>query len=133
MQFFIWPKIIDCPSETFLIQFFLFIFNIDLRFTAVQLQRIQYLDKSAQVFSRFLYFCAFHFIVSSLENFVENRDSICCSIWFNDRSLKFASTSTMSFWCLHCWLFADFTHYSTLPIVDFEQINNGWIIPAVEP
>ena len=45
-----------------------------------------------------------------------------------DRSLKFASTSTMSFWCLHCWLFADFTHYSAPPIVDFEQINNGWII-----
>ena len=31
--------------------------------------------------------------------------------------------STMLLWCLHCWLWACFTAFSSVSFVDFEQVN----------
>ena len=32
----------------------------------------------------------------------------------------------MSFWCLYCWLWTYLTSFSSVFIVDFEQVNVSW-------
>ena len=36
-------------------------------------------------------------------------------------------TSLESFWCVHYQLWIYFTPFSTVPIVDFEQVNAGYV------
>ena len=36
-------------------------------------------------------------------------------------------TSLASFWCLYCYLWTYFTPSSSVIIVNFEQVNTGWV------
>ena len=37
-------------------------------------------------------------------------------------------SSMRSFWCLYCWLWTYFTHFSSLSLVNFEEVNFCWNI-----
>ena len=38
-------------------------------------------------------------------------------------------TPVTSFWCLYCELRTYFTHFSSVSIVNFEQVNGDWDSP----
>ena len=40
---------------------------------------------------------------------------------------SFQLTSLTSFWCLYCYLRTDSTYCSGVSIIDFEQVNVGWV------
>ena len=37
------------------------------------------------------------------------------------------TTPMKSFWCLYCYLWRYFTPCSSVSIVDFEHVNDGWV------
>ena len=37
------------------------------------------------------------------------------------------TTPMKSFWCLYCYLWRYFTPGSSVSIVDFEHVNDGWV------
>ena len=45
-------------------------------------------------------------------------------VQINHKDIK--TTSMTSFWCLYCWLLTYFTPFSSVSIVDFEQVNVSW-------
>ena len=41
------------------------------------------------------------------------------------------TTSKTSLWCFYCYLWTYFTAFSSITIVDFEEVNVSWdIVPA---
>ena len=38
------------------------------------------------------------------------------------------TTSLMSFWCFYYWLGTYFTPFSSVSIIDFEQVNVSWVL-----
>ena len=40
---------------------------------------------------------------------------------------KHSRTTSISFWCLYCYLWTNFTYCSGISIVGFEQADAGWI------
>ena len=52
------------------------------------------------------------------------------NVWnpFKVNNKNTRTTAVTSFWCCYCQLWTDFTHCSGVSIVDFEQINAGWVV-----
>ena len=46
---------------------------------------------------------------------------------FKFNSKDAITTPLASFWCLHCYLQTYFTTCSSVSIVNFEQVNAGWV------
>ena len=42
------------------------------------------------------------------------------------------TTSMMSSWCFYCELWTHFTSFSNVSSVDFEQVNNSWVIALIQ-
>ena len=69
-------------------------------------------------------FSFFVYIVRKIKSM--GTDIMSQSFWkFNNRHSQEALTW---FWCLCWWQWTDFTHCSSVSIVDFEQVNAGWFM-----
>ena len=79
-------------------------------------------------------------VLNTALNYVSKIPVGNCMFKFNNRNTRtrceICSKSTIktqerrlvSFWCLYCWLWTDFTPCYSVSIVNFEQVNAGWVI-----
>ena len=71
-----------------------------------------------------LYILSQQYYISKVSNTViENK------LWnmFMCNKKDTRTTPIASFWCLYCYLWTYFTPWSTVSIVNFEQVNASWI------
>ena len=40
---------------------------------------------------------------------------------------KTRTISLTSFWCFYFWFWTNFTHWGSVSIINFEQVNTGWL------
>ena len=51
-----------------------------------------------------------------------------CEIYFKVNNKITRTTSLTLFWCFYYLLYAYFTYFSSVPIIDFEQLNVSWVV-----
>ena len=54
-----------------------------------------------------------------------------CEIYFKVNNKITRTTSLTLFWCFYYLLYAHFTYFSSVSIIDFEQLNVSWVVGSV--
>ena len=83
--------------------------------------------KEIHYFIRLNTFFTSDFFLNSPARYVTNNSLEKLKFYFQFRNYgKHVARKLTSFWCFYCWLWKCFTPYSSVFIVNFENVNTGW-------
>ena len=68
-------------------------------------------------FSQLTFYC--------LKSTIETLEKAWDMFKANNKNTR--TTSLTSFWCCYCELWTYFTHFSSVPVAEFEQANVSWV------